>query len=453
MNTTKKHLHNTMNLKSYPDSVNLVHQAVVQVARKHNFEVYLVGGMVRQGIMRQGITDDNANNTNIDIDDNATIDLDYVPFSTKNTSDTDYLQFAELVSRKLRTKGVHFKDNTRLNITPHKQNTLFPTSTSCTIDSTIDSTIDITIDISKPRGAAIEHDLGERDFTINNLAMDMNNTVIGNPEDILHKTIRVVSTSSLTDDPLRVLRAYRFQSTLGYSIHPHTSTLMGESQHLLKGIPAERILKEVRNIFASSNREAMVQTLYAMDKNGILPLIFEGTSIRLETLNTIENNNHNNNDSWWNNLQNSPHAFEILFSTTIRLPKNNPITTLRNASMANNEQKLIRTLYQLCANTQNPLTTEQVWVNYNLLENIKWVYKLQNNRTNMAKLDEILATLNRQKGLTLTGNTLIQHGFQPSKQFKTILLNGQITMATTTYTMDETIEHLKKEYPMELKKN
>jgi len=91
---------------------------------------------------------------------------------------------------------------------------------------------DVTFDISKLRGSTITEDLSHRDFTINNLAYHFKKGVIGNTFDIENKIIRIVYEDAFTDDPLRILRGFRFMSELNFIIAKHTLEKMRTQQQL-----------------------------------------------------------------------------------------------------------------------------------------------------------------------------------------------------------------------------
>lgn len=108
-------------------------------------------------------------------------------------------------------------------------------------------------------GDTIEGDLVRRDFTINALALMLPDLrlvdVSGGLEDLLAGTIRTPGSpeSSFTDDPLRMLRAARFASQLGFEISPDTRAAMSEFAERLDIISAERIRDEFVKLISSSD--------------------------------------------------------------------------------------------------------------------------------------------------------------------------------------------------------
>lgn len=107
--------------------------------------------------------------------------------------------------------------------------------------------------------ATIEEDLSRRDFTINAIAYDFINDKIIDPcngqEDLERKFIRCVGNPVIrfTEDPLRMLRAIRFQSQLdGFSIVTWTRNSIWDCRELIKHISGERIQMELNKILLAN---------------------------------------------------------------------------------------------------------------------------------------------------------------------------------------------------------
>ncbi len=131
------------------------------------------------------------------------------------------------------------------------------------------------LDISEIEGNSIEEDLQRRDFTINaigyNLKTDEFIDVTGGIEDLKNHTLRHIKDKNFEDDPLRILRAFRFASVTGFemtdelknAINKHKSTLLNPSR--------ERITYELMKLFGGKNTS---KTLLLMDEFGILEVLF-----------------------------------------------------------------------------------------------------------------------------------------------------------------------------------
>lgn len=104
-------------------------------------------------------------------------------------------------------------------------------------------------------GKTIEEDLSRRDFTINAIAWDGETYIdpYGGREDIKNKTIKAVGDAKerFREDALRMMRAVRIASQLGFMIEENTASAISQQSALLTHISAERIRDELLKIMAS----------------------------------------------------------------------------------------------------------------------------------------------------------------------------------------------------------
>ncbi len=107
-------------------------------------------------------------------------------------------------------------------------------------------------------GQTIEEDLGRRDFTINAMALRLtSNPEVIDPfdgkKDLENKIVRAVGDPYMRfkEDALRLMRAIRFASKLGFSIHEQTLSAITQDSALLKNIAQERVRSEIMKILAS----------------------------------------------------------------------------------------------------------------------------------------------------------------------------------------------------------
>lgn len=109
------------------------------------------------------------------------------------------------------------------------------------------------VDITEPINGSLKEDLKRRDFTINSVAINLKtNEVIdlnNGREDLRNGIIRSISESNLIDDPLRILRAYRFAATLGFKIEEETEEQIKRNIDLIKQPAVERINYELLKLF------------------------------------------------------------------------------------------------------------------------------------------------------------------------------------------------------------
>jgi putative nucleotidyltransferase with HDIG domain len=137
-------------------------------------------------------------------------------------------------------------------------------------------------DSRKPRVTAgsFEDDINRRDFTINTLAISVNKKdfgelfdTIGGLKDINNKIIKTPIDPMITfnDDPLRILRAYRFASQLNFSVDESINIAANKLKDRLEIISQERITDEFLKILASPKPSIGLQLIY---DSGVMEIIF-----------------------------------------------------------------------------------------------------------------------------------------------------------------------------------
>lgn len=107
-------------------------------------------------------------------------------------------------------------------------------------------------------------DLIRRDFTINAMAISSSGELIDNfngRSDLKNKIIRAVGDPAkrFTEDALRILRALRFASQLGFYIEDKTSEMVHQYAYLLRNISAERIREEFVKILMGISAEEILR--------------------------------------------------------------------------------------------------------------------------------------------------------------------------------------------------
>ena len=123
---------------------------------------------------------------------------------------------------------------------------------------------------------SLEEDLKRRDFTINAMAYNHNTGLVdifGGREDIDRKVIRCVGnpTERFTEDALRILRAIRFSAQLGFEIEDATGQAITQIAPNLIHVSKERIQVELTKLLLSDRPEAM-KLVY---ETGISPYVSE----------------------------------------------------------------------------------------------------------------------------------------------------------------------------------
>jgi poly(A) polymerase len=163
-------------------------------------------------------------------------------------------------------------------------------------------------DFSALKGDSIEDDLALRDFTINALAVKLDESTAGafsfdkkqsplhlkQPEvidtfssrrDIADRQIRMVSAGAFISDPLRMLRALRFAAELGFEIHPDTEVQIKKNAALASLPAGERTREELLKIL---NLPRSARFLSYADGLGLLTAIIPELEPARETTQPIE---------------------------------------------------------------------------------------------------------------------------------------------------------------------
>lgn len=104
----------------------------------------------------------------------------------------------------------------------------------------------------------LKSDLARRDFTINALAYNPLTGFVdlyGGQDDIYNSIIKTVGNPDkrFNEDGLRIFRALRFASVLGFEIEEETSNAIHRNKELLKNISAERIAVELNKLLCGKN--------------------------------------------------------------------------------------------------------------------------------------------------------------------------------------------------------
>jgi poly(A) polymerase len=237
-----------MNLSSDIKRYDFVN-ALTGLAEKLNFSVYLVGGFVRDMLLKRDSED-------IDVliigDGNL-----YAKKLAKQLGVEKVVTYKTFGTAHFNYKNFDFEF-----VTARKES--------------------YSRDSRKPRveKGTFKDDINRRDFTINALSVSINKKdfgelidICGGLKDINNKIIRTPLDPIFTfnDDPLRILRAYRFASQLNFSIDESINIAANKLKDRLQIISQERITDEFLKILASPKPSTGLKLLY---DSGVMEIIF-----------------------------------------------------------------------------------------------------------------------------------------------------------------------------------
>ena len=227
-----------------------IFQVISELADKINQETYVIGGFVRDLILNR-----------------PSPDIDVVTIGSG-------IQLAEMVAKKL---GSNIQVSVFKNF-----GTAMLKYQSLEVEFVGARKESYNEDSRKPivEDGTLEEDQNRRDFTINALAICLNSNrfgelidPFGGIQDIENKILRTPLEPGITfsDDPLRMMRAIRFASQLGFTIEAKTLEAIALNKKRIHIISKERIGEELNKIILSSKPSVGFKLL---DKTGLLEIIF-----------------------------------------------------------------------------------------------------------------------------------------------------------------------------------
>lgn len=146
----------------------------------------------------------------------------------------------------------------------------------------------------------LEDDQNRRDFTINAMAISLNEDDFGafvdpfnGMADLEELTIRTPLDPDITysDDPLRMMRAIRFASQLHFYIEPESFDSIKRNAERIKIVSMERVTEELNKIILSKQPSIGFKLL---DESGLLKLIFP-QMVQLKGVETVNGRGHKDN--------------------------------------------------------------------------------------------------------------------------------------------------------------
>ena len=137
------------------------------------------------------------------------------------------------------------------------------------------------LDLAEFRGPTLVEDLRGRDFTINAMALDLTALLaegapkvidpLGGLADLAAGQIRMVAAGNLAYDPLRLLRAYRFAASHGFTLTPETTAAIQALAPALARVAGERLHYELFQLLPAPRAAAVLRD---MDRTGLLTQVF-----------------------------------------------------------------------------------------------------------------------------------------------------------------------------------
>ncbi|UTX50515.1 CCA tRNA nucleotidyltransferase [Chryseobacterium sp. MA9] len=244
---------------------------ISEAAERNNQSVYIVGGYVRDLLMnRKASTDIDfvTEQSGIELAQNVAQDIDpKLKVSVFKTYGTAMIKYKELELEFVGARKESYTENSR-----------------------------------KPEveGGSLEDDQKRRDFTINAMAISLNKENFGElvdpfngVEDLENEILRtpLEPAQTYSDDPLRMMRAVRFASTLNFKIEENSLQAIQQEAERIKIVSMERIMVEFNKIMLSEKPSV---GLRLMEQTGLMKLIIPEL-IELKGVEEVEGQTHKDN--------------------------------------------------------------------------------------------------------------------------------------------------------------
>ncbi len=207
-----------------PSGILPIAKEVGQIAKELGYKAYIIGGVVRDILLGRNI-----------------YDLDFVV-------EGDAIEVAKKLSQKHNVSLHPFKEFSTAHLKIGNMKIEFATTRRETY--------------SHPGAypsveyASLKEDVIRRDFTINAMAISVNEEdfgmlidYFGGYRDLKDRLIRVLHPLSFVEDPVRILRALRFAGKLGFKLSRGTEKLLKQAIPFIQNAPKGRILNELKLAF------------------------------------------------------------------------------------------------------------------------------------------------------------------------------------------------------------
>ena len=260
------------NKTSYKEALhNRIFEITMQAAAQLNVDCYVIGGFVRDFLLQRDFKKDIdivAVGSGIDLAQKVSASLPHKPkVQVFKTYGTAMLRFDDI--------DIEFVGARKESYNKDSRNPLVETGT-------------------------LEDDQNRRDFTINALALSLSKSNFGeliDPfngiEDLKNKIIRTPLNPDITysDDPLRMMRAIRFATQLGFIIEEESLKAIERNKERIKIITGERIVDELNKILATPVPSVGFKLLH---QTGLLHIILPELT-NLQGVEEVEGQTHKDN--------------------------------------------------------------------------------------------------------------------------------------------------------------
>ena len=237
-----------------------------RVAREKDVRLFLVGGTVRDLLLRRPVKD-------VDL----VVEGDAAGFARALSA---ALGGRARAHERFGTAAVELSDGGRLDVAAARR-----------------ETYDGPGALPRVQTARIEEDLARRDFTINAMALELSAAVrprlvdaFGGRRDLERRSLRFLHAHSPFDDPTRAFRAVRYANRLGFRIAPDAGRAIRAALRsgAFDAVSGDRLRRELELLFAERNRAAAVRRLAGLGLAAALGARLQATGAALRRVHRAE---------------------------------------------------------------------------------------------------------------------------------------------------------------------
>ena len=248
----------------------------------------------------------------------------------------------------------------------------------------------------------LREDLDRRDFTINAMALDSNGKLYDyhkGESDLTCKVIKTVNNPNdrFYEDALRMLRAFRFSSKLGFEIETDTLEAIKKNAELIKFVSIERIVNEFKKLLSGKGNLRSLELLLDSKLNTYIPFLEE-----------IETTQDFSKYSFCQSLYILSKINDISFDI------------LKELKLSNKEVKLIKEFDKINTDFVRKIPLELILYKYNF-EDVVFIaeYFSYNNRNN---IENCKLTINSFDEVDITSQEIISTiGEKPGPWIKSVV--------------------------------
>lgn len=380
-----------------PEDVSNLLEEISLTAKVACVSVYLIGGIVRDILL--GVQND-------DID--IVVEGNGVTFTRKLQADSG--------------GNVKIHDNFGTATWTH------PTGLEIDITSSRLEYYDRPAALPDVESSTVKEDLYRRDFTINAMALNLNEETYGQLVDPFHgrldlqeKRIKVLHNLSFIEDPTRILRGVRFETRFQFFMDKQTEKLALHSIERVKDLSANRVVDEMEKLFAEANPGRSMKRLFELQfwqQYGVKDTRNETSCQHADSLCTLYLDYLSGTKPCWFSY------FVIPFYAEGNLD------TVKEFALTKKASKFLKELLQL-NDLKQWQSMEEVGGFQRFLKDYsdEAILFVVSNKSLVNKEIIVEYVQSRHHLPTLlTGEDLIKHGLKPGRYFSEILLELEVAM-------------------------